>query len=118
MSALRAANFNLTSDEGTERIRGAMVSGDFFRTLAAAPLLGTAFETDDEEWVVLSHRAWQTRFGAQSDVLGDAVVLDGKSFVIRGVMREDFEFLTASILDSQRRNMFRCTSLSNSLRVG
>ena len=30
MSALRAANFNLTSDEGPERIRGAMVSGDFF----------------------------------------------------------------------------------------
>ena len=97
MSALRAANFNLTSGEGPERIRGAMVSGDFFHTLAAAPLLGTAFETDDEMSVVLSHRAWQTRFGGQPDVLGDAVVLDGKSFLIRGVMREDFEFLTASI---------------------
>ena len=74
-----------------------MVSGDFFRTLAAAPLFGTAFETDDEMSVVLSHRAWQTRFGGQPHVLGDVVVLDGKSFVIRGVMREDFEFLTGSL---------------------
>lgn len=97
LSAFRAANFNFKSEQGPVRVRGAMVSGDFFATLAAPPRLGSVFESDDALEVVLSHSTWQTRFGGSSDILGAVIVLDGRSFIVRGVMPADFEFLNATI---------------------
>lgn len=97
LSAYRAANFNFTTADGPQRIRAAMVSGNFFTTLQVSPRLGTVFEGDSALEAVLSHRTWQSRFGGRDDVLGDIAVLDGRSFVIRGVMPADFELLSSDI---------------------
>src|SRR5947209_8808797 len=41
--------FNLTGIGGPERVQGARATGDFFRALAVAPLIGRALTTEDEE---------------------------------------------------------------------
>lgn len=97
LAAFRAANFNVTGWDEPLRMRGAMVSGNFFETLGASPQLGTVFERDDELTVVLSHRTWENRFGGRRDVLDEVVVIDDRSLVIRGVMPAEFELLSSSI---------------------
>jgi len=40
--------------------------------------------------VVLSHHYWTTRFGADPDVIGETLVVNGEPMTIVGVTREDF----------------------------
>ena len=78
---------------GVSRLRRALVSGNFFDVLGARPMLGRALGAVDDRRgaapvVVLSHRAWQDRFGADQRVIGRRLVLhgDGRAYTIVGVM--------------------------------
>ncbi len=71
----------------------ALVSGDYFATLGARPVLGRALRPEDDvagadPVVVLSHAAWQRHFGGDSSALGRRVELHiaGQSYRIVGVM--------------------------------
>jgi predicted permease len=83
----------------TPRLRQALVSGEFFAVLDAAPVLGRALEPNDDvagaaPVVVLSHRAWQRHFGGAPDVIGREFVLHGndRSYRIVGVMPQGLDF--------------------------
>jgi Na/Pi-cotransporter len=57
------------------RLRRALVAGNYFAVLGAAPVLGRALRPEDDvagaaPVVVLSHRAWRERFGGARDVVG------------------------------------------------
>lgn len=59
----------------TSRFRRALVSGGYFDVLKAEPLLGRALRPSDDATgaapvAVLSHRAWQQRFGGDPQILG------------------------------------------------
>jgi putative ABC transport system permease protein len=75
----------------------ARVSPDFFRTLGVQPLLGRWF-ADGEDTpgagavVVLSHAAWTGRFGADRDIVGRRITLDGTPFTVVGVADEEMLF--------------------------
>ncbi|MCJ7629378.1 MAG: ABC transporter permease, partial [Longimicrobiales bacterium] len=77
-----------------DRIIVEMVSGNYFQILGANPALGRAFLPQEtgignaERLFVLSHRAWQERFGGDRGVLGTTVQLDGQSFTVIGVAPE------------------------------
>ncbi|TFH66742.1 MAG: ABC transporter substrate-binding protein, partial [Gemmatimonadales bacterium] len=77
-----------------DRIIVEMVSGNYFQILGANPALGRAFLPEEtgignaERLFVLSHRAWQERFGGDRGVLGTTVQLDGQPFTIIGVAPE------------------------------
>ena len=75
------------------RLRRALVSGDFFAVLGVEPLLGRALRADDDvrgaaPVVVLSHRAWRERYGADPRVLGRRLEMheDGTVYTVVGVM--------------------------------
>lgn len=74
-------------------LRRSLVSGDFLALLGARPVLGRALRPADDvrgaaPVLVLSHRAWQQRFGGSADVLGRRIALhgDGTAYTIVGVM--------------------------------
>jgi putative ABC transport system permease protein len=91
----------LIGRDATERIGGARVSGDFFRTLDVQPELGRVLGPDDDgpgrpRVAVISHRLWQTAFGGAPDILTRQLRLGGGVYEVVGVMPPQFLYPRAS----------------------
>jgi putative ABC transport system permease protein len=89
----------MTVDIGGDPILvpGAMVLGNFFETLQAAPLLGRAIDANDDypgkdQVAVISYAFWSSRFNRDPDVLGKGLRLGGRSYRIIGVMPPEFVY--------------------------
>src|SRR5918997_67329 len=79
-----------------ERVPGALVSGNFFEVLGAAPALGRGFTAEEEvsgkhRVVVLSHGLWQRRFGARPEALGQTLIIGGNPYTVVGVAPPGFK---------------------------
>ncbi len=90
-------SFTLNTTNGAEQVPGTRVSSGFFHTLGAAPYLGRDFHAGEDSpgaspTVILSYSAWQKRFGARKDVLGQAITLNGARTTVIGVLPRDFQF--------------------------
>jgi len=88
---------NLTGVEGPERALVGYLTANMFSLLQAEPVLGRGFlpeegELTGSEVVVLDHGLWQDRYGADSEILGKSVTIDGVSRTVIGVMPRDFVF--------------------------
>jgi len=84
---------NATAEIGGEpvRLQGRRVSANHFAVFGIAPMLGRTFREEEdrpgaENVLVISHAAWQQRFGGDPGILGREVRLDGVPFHIIGVM--------------------------------
>lgn len=80
----------------TSAVRTSRVTGDFFRVLGVAPLLGRTLQPEDdragaENVVVLTRGIWERRFGGDPGVLGRRVTIGGQPFTIVGVMPHDVD---------------------------
>ena len=87
----------LVSDGPPQRVNVARASPALFDVLRTAPALGRVFTEDEatlgnDNVIMLSHRLWNTRFGAREDVVGSDVRLDTGTFRVIGVMPENFGF--------------------------
>ena len=87
----------LNTATGTEPVPGERVSAGFFRTLGIAPMLGRDFRAGEDAAgaapvVLLSYGAWQRRYGGRTDVVGQAVSLNGISHTIVGILPKEFQF--------------------------
>ena len=73
-----------------------MVSGNYFSMLGARPAVGRALDTADERTtatgvpVVLSYRFWTRAFANSRNLLGSTLTIQGKPFVIVGIMPKSF----------------------------
>ncbi|MGD8867509.1 MAG: ABC transporter permease [Gemmatimonadales bacterium] len=81
-----------------EQLNVAAASGTFFSVLDVEPQLGRVMtEADDhgaaEKVAVLTDGFWKRRFGADPDVIGTTLNLDGQVFTVIGVLPRDFEIL-------------------------
>ncbi len=99
LAAVQYSSFNLTREDSAERVTGARVTASFFDVFGVTPSLGRAFtaaedEPGHEQVVVLSHRLWARRFGADRSVVGTDVRLGGQPYRVLGVMPASFD-LTA-----------------------
>jgi predicted permease len=81
------------------RLNQALVSGGFFDVLGVHPALGRTLRSEDDVLgaapvVVLSHAAWQERFGGDRDVIGRQLLAydAGTSYTIVGVMPEGLDY--------------------------
>ena len=72
------------------------VSGSYFPVLGMQPALGRLLGPADDRTIgeapvaVLSHAWWQSRFGADPNVLNDTIIVNGQSLTIVGVAPRDF----------------------------
>src|SRR5262245_1835719 len=97
MTAHTAWDANLTGQGEPERLRGLLVSANFFDTLGSSPELGRGFTTEEDrpgnnQVVVLSYQLWRRRFGGDRNVLETRLPLNGRSYTVVGVMPEGFRF--------------------------
>ena len=78
---------------------GLLVTGDYFRVLGVDAALGRTLLPEDssvpgrEAVVVLSAAAWQTRFGADPEIVGKRITLRGYPFRVVGVAKPGFRGL-------------------------
>ena len=89
---------NLAGVDKPQQAKAGIVTYSFFETLGLRPLLGRSFLPSDEQTtepqvVVLSHRLWQERFGADPGVVGKSLRLDGKEKTVVGVLPADIPIL-------------------------
>ena len=85
-----------------ERDWGQAVTANFFDVARLTMTLGRGFTREEEHLpaVVLSHRLWQRRFGADPAVVGRSVRLSGRPYTVVGVAPPGFRGLDI-ILDAQ-----------------
>ena len=83
---------NLTGLGPAEKVVACEVSAGFFRTLGVSPVLGRDFSYDDDRGgfrnpvVILGNKFWKTRFGSDPNILGKALRLNDKPYVVIGVL--------------------------------
>jgi len=88
---------NLTGSGEPERLTAAGVTGNYFQALGVQPYLGRTFLLENEkpgsdQVAVLSYGLWQKRFGGDQSIVNKTIVLDGRTFLVTGVMPKDFNF--------------------------
>jgi putative ABC transport system permease protein len=89
--------FTVTGGDKPEQLAASAVSSGFFATLGVQPMLGRVLSPDEDQpgrshVVVLSHRLWQEHFGANPDIVGRDINLDGQPYLVAGVMPTNFLF--------------------------
>ena len=89
--------FDLTGVGDPEQVSGAAATSGFFSVLRARPILGRTFLPDDDRpasarVAVIGASLWRRRFAGRTDVLGQAIILNGSPCTVVGVMPEGFHF--------------------------
>jgi putative ABC transport system permease protein len=91
------STINIGDTGHPERFSGGFMTANSFRILGVQPLLGRAFRDGDDApgaapVIILGHAAWQNRYGADPDVVGRQVRVNGRTAEIIGVMPQGFRF--------------------------
>jgi predicted permease len=96
-SAMVAYAFNrytLTGQGDAESVQGSQTYGDALGVLGVRPLMGRGITLADarQDAVVLSEGLWRRRFGANPEVIGTSIRLNGEPYTVVGIMPASFTF--------------------------
>jgi len=105
VGAFQSDSFNLTGSGDPSFLDGFRASAEFFPALGISPALGRTFTAEEDQpgheyEVILSDRLWRERFGADRDILGRSVQLNGYTYTVVGVMPAGFVFPRAEEMPS------------------
>lgn len=93
-----ARSMTLSGEHEPERVAGVGITAGWTAVMGVEPELGRPFDAAEERAgiesgvILVSHRVWESRFGARPDVLGRSIRLDGRPFRVVGVMPPHFRF--------------------------
>jgi putative ABC transport system permease protein len=80
---------SLPGFDGSEVLRGLVVTDEYFRVFDQPMALGRGFTADEgrlgSNSVVISYGLWQRRFGGRPDIIGGTMTLDGRLHTVVGV---------------------------------
>ena len=83
-------SFNLTGVGEPERLDGRRVSANMFDLLGVQAILGRTFVAEEDQpgtrVVLLNEMLWKRRFGGDPSVIGRALMLNGESYTVIGVL--------------------------------
>lgn len=101
--AFSSVSASLDTGDTTERLTGALVSGNYFSVLGISPAVGRLLSDEDDQTtgapsIVVSHRLWQASFGGDPSVVGRAVRVNGRTAVIVGVVTPGFRGISLANL--------------------
>src|SRR5512146_3320900 len=86
----------MTGSGDPKVLQGSRVETSFFPTHEAQPMLGRTILPGDEQpgheqVIVLSHKLWKSDFGANLDLVGKYIELNGQAYAVIGVMPATFD---------------------------
>src|SRR3989442_883774 len=100
VAAITTVPVHVSGTAATERVRGGIVSGNYFAVLGTSPARGRFFSAEEDRpsnpvyVVVLSAGLWQRAFGGRADVVGKTIRVDNHPFEVVGVAPAGFQGLT------------------------
>ena len=100
ITATRFERFNMMlADGSTYRLRGMLVTTNYFETLRVHLAMGRPFTEDESRGAaplaaIITYPIWQTQFRAAPDILGQTVMLNGYSATIVGIAPPHFHGAT------------------------
>ena len=82
---------NLATPEAPQRVLARQITPGGYRLLSKAVWLGRDFRADEDQpgkqyVVLLSHRLWRERFGADRDIIGRDIRMDAVPYTVVGVL--------------------------------
>jgi len=97
LAIYRGEDYTLTGLGEAERLRGYMISADFFTTLGVHPILGRNLSAADDRIgaapvAIISGGLWKRRFGSSPSIIGKSIPLNGAAYIVIGVLPPDFTF--------------------------
>ena len=90
------AQMNVSYDGRNDRVRGELVSGNYFEVLGVRPWAGRLFTQDDDRTpgahpvAVLSYGFWERRFGKDLGVVGKTILVNEHPLTVIGVAPPGF----------------------------
>jgi len=102
LGAYGGASLNLTGFDFPEQLDAGRISAGFFHILRVEPVLGRTFlpgedqEGGENRVVLLANDFWRTRFGADPDIVGTRLTLNGSDFEVVGVLPAGEPWLDAA----------------------
>jgi predicted permease len=89
--------YNLTGTGEPAKLPGVRTTANVFAVIGMQPILGRTLDVVDEQpdappVVVVSERVWRSRFGADPNVIGRTIALNGANHTLVGVVPPDFQF--------------------------
>src|SRR5215469_15686350 len=123
MAAFYDARFNLTGVDDPEEVPGQVVTVNFFSLLGASASVGRTFtpnegERGQNDVVILGNGFWRRRFGADPDVIGKTILLDGHTITVVGVMPPGFRpFIKANSLSNKQPDMWLPLAFTPNARI-
>jgi len=94
---------SLNSNDQTDLVTGAIVTGNFFDVLGVHAQLGRVITYDDDKTpgahpvAVISQGLWQRRFAGDPNIIGRQLLLNGNNFTVIGVLPKGFDGLQLGI---------------------
>jgi len=78
-----------------------MVQEDFLATLGVSPILGRSFNAEEDQYggpavALVGYGLWKRRFGADPNLLGRSLNLEGTSTTIIGILPPAFDLPNAA----------------------
>jgi putative ABC transport system permease protein len=89
---------NLTGSGEPERVNLSTVTANFFPLLGVEPAFGRNFQPDEEapngpHVALISHSLWQRRYGADRNLVGKTLQIDGIGYTVVGILPAGFHLL-------------------------
>jgi putative ABC transport system permease protein len=95
LTAYRVEGLTLRTNDILDHVVGMVVTGNYFNVLGIAAAVGRPLTPADDMpdsigAVVLSHAAWQQRFGGDPNIIGRPISVRSRPFTIVGVAPAEF----------------------------
>src|SRR5712691_9518939 len=94
---LNGSTVNVSYKNNPQRYTGGYVTEDFFKIIGVSPVMGRDFTAADnkpgaEKVALLGDEIWRRDFGADPNIVGQGVRINGKAATLIGVMPPNFKF--------------------------
>src|SRR3954451_5717373 len=94
LTIIQRGEFTLSGMGAAEKIRGGLVSHQFFAVIGLNPVLGRPFNAEEDrvgagKVVVIRESLWRRKFAGTPDVPGKSMTIDGQLYTIVGVMPDE-----------------------------
>jgi predicted permease len=95
VAAFNVSDATVSGGGSAEEVRASVVTPHFFEVLGVRPALGDGFSEPvvrdaNGSVVVLAHGLWTRRYGADPEIVGKDIRVDGAPYTVVGVMPADF----------------------------